>query len=68
MESTQTPPLSHAEQQRRREALAAAERSGIMEGLPPVSAAARALGERYARGEITADQAVAEVLAPYRAR
>lgn len=54
--------LPLAEQHRRREALAAAERSGIMEGLPPVGDFARALGERFALGEITADEAVAAVL------
>lgn len=58
--------LTEREQRLRREALAAAARSGVMEGLPPVSDDARAAAERYATGELTADQAVAEVLAPYR--
>lgn len=60
-------PTSAHEQRLRREALAAADRSNQMEGLPPPSAHAVAVGERYIRGEITVDQAVAEVLKPYRA-
>lgn len=56
------------QQRQRREALAAADRSNTMEGLPPPSAHAVAVGERYIRGEITADEAVAEVLKPYKER
>jgi len=50
--------LPTEEQAARREGLAAAERSGIREGLPPVSPPARAIAERYAVGELTADEAV----------
>ena len=52
----------------RRAGLEAAERSNVREGLPPRSDAARALGERYAKGELTADQAVAEVVQYHRSR
>lgn len=51
-----------AEQQARRRALDAAERSGVREGLPPVSDYAREIGARYAVGELTADQAIAFII------
>lgn len=60
--------LSEAQIQARRDALLAAERSGIMEGLPPTSAFAREQGELYAQGKITADEAVAAIIRHYSAR
>jgi Antitoxin VbhA len=50
----------------RRKALDAAERSGIREGLPPVSPVAREIAGRYATGELTADEAVALIVQQYR--
>lgn len=61
-------PLPLEQQRQRREGLAAADRSNRMEGLPPVSSHALLIGERYIRGELTADEAVAEVLRPYKER
>lgn len=61
-------PLPLEQQRQRREGLAAADRSNQMEGLPPPSAHARLIGERYIRGELTVDEAVAEVLKPYKER
>lgn len=57
--------LSQAQITARREALLAAERSGMMEGLPPASPLAKELGERYAIGEMTADEVVAELMKYY---
>ena len=57
--------LSDAEIETRREALRAAERSGMMEGLPPASEFAREQGELYAQGKITADDAVAAIIQYY---
>jgi hypothetical protein len=65
------PPVNRASQraenrtQARRDALLAAERSGMMEGLPPASTFAREQGEQYAKGEITADEAVAAIIHHY---
>ena len=58
-------PLSQEQIQERREALLAAERSGMMEGLPPRSPLARELGERYAQGELTADEVCAALTRHY---
>jgi len=61
-------PIPAAQTRARREALAAAERSGIREGLPPVSEFARDVGERYAKGELTGEQGVAEIIKHHRTR
>ena len=64
---TRSSQLSEAQIQARRDTLAAAERSGIMEGLPPVSPFAQAQGELYALGQITADEAVKAIIYSYTA-
>lgn len=56
---------SETRTQARRDALLAAERSGMMEGLPPASPFAREQEEQYAKGEITADEAVAAIIRHY---
>ncbi len=58
--------IDEARAARRRAGLDAAERNNIREGLPPRSEFARAVGERYARGELTSDEAVAEVIKYHR--
>jgi len=54
--------IAPAMQLARREALDAAERSGVREGLPPASDYARAIAARYASGKLTADQAIAYII------
>lgn len=53
-------------QQARREALDAAERSGIREGLPPVSEFARVIGDRYVTGELTGDEGIEAIIQHHR--
>ena len=48
------------------EGLQAAERSCVREGLPPRSQYARELGERYARQEISIEQAIEMTLTLHR--
>ena len=57
--------LSESQIQERREALAAAERSRMMEGLPPVSQLAKDLVERWAKGEMTMDEVIAALNCHY---
>ncbi|WP_161554262.1 antitoxin VbhA family protein [Stenotrophobium rhamnosiphilum] len=57
--------LSDAQIEARREALRAAERSGMMEGLPPASDFAREQGELYALGKITIDEVIAALTRHY---
>jgi hypothetical protein len=60
------PVLDARERAARREALAAAGRSCEQEGLPPPSAMAQALYQRWIDGELTGDQVAAQLVAYYR--
>ncbi len=66
--NTQTPVVDEKRAARRRAGLEAGERSCIREGLPPRSQFAKAVGERYARGEITSEQGIAEIMQYHRSR
>ncbi len=60
------PVLDARERAARREALAAAGRSCEQEGLPPPSAMAQALYQRWIDGELTGDQVAAQLVEHYR--